>query len=69
MGAALTRQPIGAPTHGQQAWPMANPTAYANDNNNYQTPALPRPSANPTPGAIVIHGNGRMQTEFRYGAH
>ena len=41
MGAALAQQPIGAPTQGQQAWPMANPTASANNNNNYQARALP----------------------------
>ena len=34
-------QPIGAPTQGQQAWPAANPTAYVNNNNNYQARALP----------------------------
>jgi hypothetical protein len=69
MGAALAQQPIGAPTQGQQAWPMANPTASANNNNNYQAPALPGPSANPTPGTIVIHGNGRVQAQFGYEAH
>ena len=43
------------------AFPMANPTAYVN-NNNYQVPALPGPIANPTPGTIVIHMNGKAQT-------
>jgi hypothetical protein len=40
IGTALA-QPIGAPTQGQQAWPAANPTAYVNNNNNYQARALP----------------------------
>jgi len=55
---------VGAPSQGQQAWPAANPTAYVNNNNNYQAPALPGPLANPTPGTIVIHINGKVQTEF-----
>jgi hypothetical protein len=55
---------VGAPSQGQQAWPLANPTAYVNNNNNYQAPALPGPLANPTPGTIVIHINGKVQTEF-----
>ena len=65
MGAAFAQQ-VGAPTQGQQAWPAANPTAYVNNNNNYQAPALPGPLANPTPGTIVIHGSGKVQTELRY---
>ena len=44
MGGAFA-QPVGAPTQGQQAWPMANPTAYVNNNNNYQARALPGPLA------------------------
>ena len=41
---------IGAPTQGQQAWsPAPAPTAYVNNNNNYQAPALPGALANPTP--------------------
>jgi hypothetical protein len=43
---------------------LANPTSYVNNNNNYQAPALPGPLANPTPGTIVIHINGKVQTEF-----
>jgi hypothetical protein len=65
MDAAFAQQ-VGAPTQGQQAWPAANPTSYVNNNNNYQAPALPGPMANPTPGTIVIHGNGKVQTEFGY---
>lgn len=35
----------------------------ANNNNNYQAPALPGPIANPTPGSIVIHLNARVMLE------
>src|SRR5690349_1211551 len=57
--------PVGAPNQGQQAYPAAPaPTAYVNNNNNYQAPALPGPLANPTPGTIVIHVNAKVQAEF-----
>jgi hypothetical protein len=69
MSAAFAQQQIGAPTQGQQAWPMANLTASANNNNNYQAPALPGPLANPTPGTVVIHGNGKVEAEFEYRGH
>jgi hypothetical protein len=36
----------------------------ANNNNNYQAPALPGPIANPTPGSIVIHLNARVMVEY-----
>ena len=68
MGAAFAQAPpavVGAPLQGQAAFPMANPTAYVNNNNNYQAPALPGPIANPTPGTIVIHMNGKAQTTFQ----
>ena len=68
MGAAFAQAPaapVGAPSQGQTAYPMANPTAYVNNNNNYQAPALPGPLANPTPGTIVIHINGKVQTTFQ----
>ena len=68
MGAAFAQAPtaaVGAPLQGQVAYPMANPTAYVNTNNNYQAPALPGPIANPTPGTIVIHMNGKVQTTFQ----
>ncbi len=48
-----------------KAYPLANPTAYVNNNNNYQAPALPGPLANPTPGTVVIHINGKVQTTFQ----
>jgi hypothetical protein len=56
--------PLGAPTQGQVAYPAAPaPTAYVNNNNNYQAPALPGPLANPTPGTIVVHFNGKVQVD------
>jgi hypothetical protein len=67
MGAAFAQAPtavVGAPSQRQAAFPMANPTAYVNNNNNYQAPALPGPVANPTPGTIV-HMNGKAQTTFQ----
>jgi hypothetical protein len=62
MGAAYAQsQLVGAPTQGQQAFPAANPVSYVNDNNNYQAPMLPGAVANPTPGTIVVHINGKVQ--------
>ncbi len=56
---------IGAPTQGQQAWsPAPAPVSYANTNNNYQAPALPGALANPTPGTIVVHVNGKVQSSI-----
>ncbi len=66
-GAAFAQAPaapVGAPTQGQVAYPAANPTAYVNNNNNYQAPALPGALANPTPGTIVVHVNGKVQVDF-----
>jgi hypothetical protein len=69
VGAAFAQAPqpaaVGAPSQGQVAYPMANPTAYVNNNNNYQAPAIPGPLANPTPGTVVIHINGKVQTTFQ----
>ncbi len=65
MGAAFAQAPAGAPTQGQVAYPLASPTAFVNNNNNYQAPALPGALANPTPGTIVIHVNGKVQTTFQ----
>ena len=57
--------PVGAPTQGQVAYPAAPaPVAYVNENNNYQAPALPGPLANPTPGTIVVHINGKVEVDF-----
>ena len=65
MGAAFAQVPAGTPTQGQTAYPLANPTAFVNNNNNYQAPALPGALANPTPGTIVVHVNGKVQTTFQ----
>jgi hypothetical protein len=65
VSAALAQAPVGAWGQGQTAYPMApSPPTGANNNNNYQAPALPGPVANPTPGTIVIHVNGRVQVDF-----
>ncbi len=65
IGTALAQAPAGAPTQGQVAYPLANPTSYVNNNNNYQAPAIPGALANPTPGTIVIHVNGKVQVDFQ----
>ena len=69
MGAAYAQAPAVAvgpsPMQGQAAWtPAASPPSGANNNNNYQAPALPGAVANPTPGTIVIHVNGKVQADF-----
>jgi hypothetical protein len=73
IGTALAQAPavvgtpvIGAPTQGQQAYPAAGvPNAFVNNNNNYQAPMLPGALANPTPGTIVVHVNGKVQVDFQ----
>ena len=67
IGTAVAQQPVvGAPTQGQQAFPPAgSPPTAANNNNNYQAPALPGAVANPTPGTIVIHVNGRCTGQLQ----
>ena len=66
-GAAMAQAPtgpIGAPTQGQVAYPaVPAPMAHVNSNNNYQAPALPGAAANPTPGTIVLHLNGKVQVD------
>jgi len=70
MGTAFAQAPVvvegpkGGPSQGQVAYPMVAPTAYVNTNNNYQAAMLPGALANPTPGTIVIHINGKVQTEL-----
>jgi hypothetical protein len=70
-GAAYAQAPAApglgpVPTQGQAAWtPAASPPSGANNNNNYQAPALPGPVANPTPGTIVVHINGKVQVDFQ----
>jgi len=65
VGAALAQAPGGAPNQGQVAYPLVGPTSYVNNNNNYQAAALPGALANPTPGTIVVHINGKVQTEIQ----
>jgi len=67
IGTALAQTPvIGVPTQGQTAYPpAASPTAYVNNNNNYQAPALPGALATPTPGTMVVHVNGKVQVDFQ----
>lgn len=69
IGTALAQAPAAAqlaPSYneGQVATTPTGGPSYANNNNNYQAPALPGPVANPTPGSIVIHVNGRINTNF-----
>lgn len=57
--------PAGAPTQGQQAWlPLGASPATVNDNNNSQAATRPGVFANPTPGTIVVHVNGRVNAGF-----
>jgi Gram-negative porin len=67
IGTASAQTPvIGVPTQGQTAYPpAASPPAFANNNNNYQAPALPGALANPTPGTMVVHINGKVQVDFQ----
>jgi hypothetical protein len=65
LSSAFAQVPAGTPTQGQTAYPLANPLASANTNNNYQAPAIPGALANPTPGTIVVHINGKVQTTFQ----
>src|SRR5262249_15323824 len=41
------------------------PDILCQQNNNYAAAALPGALANPTPGTIVIHVNGKVQTEIQ----
>ena len=57
--------PIGAPNQGQQAWPLPGQIpSTVNDNNNTAAVLRPGVLANPTPGTIVVHVNGRIETGF-----
>jgi predicted porin len=58
--------PAQPPTFSQgqvATTPSWSPPAGANNNNNYQAPMLPGAVANPTPGTIVVHLNGRVVAE------
>jgi hypothetical protein len=66
-GAGAASAQTNLPATVLQGQVATTPTASvpgANNNNNYQAPALPGPIANPTPGSIVIHLNARVMTEF-----
>jgi hypothetical protein len=68
IGTALAQAPAAVGpsyTEGQIATTPTGGPSYANNNNNYQAPALPGPVANPTPGTIVIHVNGKVQVDFQ----
>src|SRR5262249_6364432 len=68
IGTAMAQAPAGpgrAPSQGQTAYTLGAPTAYVNNNNNLQAALLPGGNANPTPGTIVIHINGKVQTEIQ----
>ncbi|MBN8928010.1 MAG: hypothetical protein BGO51_14995 [Rhodospirillales bacterium 69-11] len=72
LGAATTLAPAYAQTNipvtysqGQVATtPSASPPAGANNNNNTRADVAPGAVANPTPGTVVIHINGRVTTEL-----
>lgn len=54
------------PTEGQFVTrPSGASPAIANDNNNTYAAVKPGPFANPTPGTIVIHINGRVNAGFK----
>jgi predicted porin len=53
------------PTQGMMAaTPSSSPPAGANNNNNTSVAGAPGAVANPTPGTVVIHFNGRIVTEL-----
>ncbi|MDR3538198.1 MAG: porin [Acetobacteraceae bacterium] len=57
-----------SPTQGAiLTTPSASPPAGANNNNNTATAFVPGAVANPTPGSMVIHINGRVTTELNAG--
>src|SRR5579863_4686743 len=66
-GAALAQAPAAppSPTEGTLVTAPSGGPSYANNNNNYQAAALPGPVANPTPGTIVIHVNGKVEVDFQ----
>jgi len=63
-GVAYAQAPAGY-MQGQAPIPPTGGPSFVNNNNNYQAPALPGPVANPTPGTIVIHVNGKVQVDFQ----
>src|SRR5215813_13516792 len=69
VGAARAQAPAAfppTPTEGTIVTrPLGPSPAIANDNNNSYASAKPGPFANPTPGTIVIHINGRVNAGFK----
>ena len=63
-GAAFAQAAAPSPTEGTLVTAPSGGPSYANNNNNYQAAALPGPVANPTPGTIVIHVNGKVELDF-----
>ncbi len=63
-GGAFAQAAPPSPTEGTIVTSPAGGPSYANNNNNYQAAALPGPVANPTPGTIVIHVNGKVEVDF-----
>jgi hypothetical protein len=64
-GTAFAQAPAAppSPTEGTLVTAPSGGPSYANNNNNYQAAQLPGPVANPTPGTIVIHINGKVVVE------
>ncbi len=63
-GGAFAQAAAPSPTEGTLITAPSGGPSYANNNNNYQAAALPGPVANPTPGTIVIHVNGKVEVDF-----
>ena len=61
-GVASAQAPSGFMQGQAPITPTGGPS-YVNNNNNYQAPALPGAAANPTPGTIVLHLNGKVQVD------
>ncbi len=64
-GAAFAQSAPPSPTEGSIVTAPSGGPSYANNNNNYQAAALPGPVANPTPGTIVIHVNGKVEVDVQ----
>jgi len=63
-GEAFAQAAPPSPTEGTLITAPSGGPSYVNNNNNYQAAALPGPVANPTPGTIVIHVNGKVTVNF-----
>ena len=62
-GTAFGQSAPPSPTEGTIIAAPSGGPSYVNNNNNYQAAMLPGPVANPTPGTIVIHVNGKVQVD------